>query len=231
MSVDTNGLGHKLLSDAKSGAKFSPQPLYSKCLDEICSNFAGNTAVKLLTAKLETNREKLHLIIGDHNGSDGKNTITINPAYFDVNGNSKYTLCGVVYGTDKLVAKRETMSEAVFREICRIIQKYNEKTGEGEGSALLDGIYLDDIHHKNRPEKELWINDGNVRAISGYYYNRSSGKIEFDPVCSNMYTICSQGPNAVQQVFACFYEHCIKKDVAALSISKLLIDPKQWLDK
>ncbi|MDR2107635.1 MAG: hypothetical protein LBO73_03920 [Holosporaceae bacterium] len=155
-NADTHGMetGFDFATNAEfeKTKSFDCHPLYSKCFDEICNNFVGKIAMKLLLTMLITQEKILHLGVGDHNGFDaGENVITINPDYF-TEGLAKYTLCGVLNG--EIVEKHETISEAVFRELCRALHEYAGT--KMEGTRLLDSIYGD------RPEKILWVNDENV---------------------------------------------------------------------
>jgi hypothetical protein len=194
-------------------------PLCFPYFDEICyENPIGKIAIKILLRKLDANNETLNLEIGDHNGFDEeKNTITINPTYFDSEGRAKYTFCGVQNG--EIVGLHETISEAIFRELCRALHK--DSAMKIEGSVLLDSIYGE------RQEKYLWVNDENVHVTTVYYHDKETGAKKFNPICSNMYTIFSG--NLCQQVFACYYVRYKKNNGTPYKIEEFLIDHDKYV--
>jgi hypothetical protein len=223
---------------------------FSSCLDEICNNTIGEIAMKLLMVNLENKNEILFLGTGERDEFDGKRTITIkldnydfkNPDNYDPKGKAKTkeALCGIyakIGDITQIVKKKDTISEAMFHELCHALHKYS-------GREMCDSHLLDLTYEKNEHGKSLWSSedDEEMYTITGHHYDKKTEARQFDPISCNMFNICANilnSENIVQRVFHYNYwsykEYLTKYNTleseALYKIEEFLIDINKYILK
>jgi hypothetical protein len=230
---------------------------FSSCLDEICNNTIGEIAMKLLIANLDNKNEALFLEAGKSDNFDRKRTITINPQNYNIvnldnydpKGETKEALCGIHTGigdTTQIIEKKDTISEAMFHELCHALHKYSGR--EKEKCGLLNLTYGENGRGKylwtgNKNENQNSLeNDEEMYTITGHYYDENTKVRRLDPISCNMFDICTNVLNPesiIQRVLHYDYsdykeyltEYNILESEALYKIEEFLIDIDEYTIK
>jgi hypothetical protein len=231
-------------------------------LDEICNNTIGEIAMKLLIANLKNKKEVLFLETGENDEFNVKGTITIKLDNYDFKNRNNYdpkgkvkteeTLCGIRTGIGditQIVEKEDTISEAIFHELCHALHKYS-------GRKMKKYCLLNLIYGKNGSNKYLWTDnedenpknledDEEMYTITGCHCDGSPEVKRFDPISCNMFDICANildPEQIVQRVFHCDYkgykayreyliEHGLSESKVLYKIEEFLIDINEYIVK
>jgi hypothetical protein len=220
-------------------------------LDKICENVIGRSTFKLMIANMKVNcvkknagkPSKIYLLEDCGKKPNQVNrfelsedTVYINPDLYGPDGYNKSIVCGVAQNMI-LEDKKLTLCDALFHELCHAYHKVSGKLLIAKAPAL---GYV----YKKNLEIALWTNpaklmDEELYNITGYFYIGS--KLNFDPICCNMYDMYNSirfGRPIVQRVFHTTFKglentirSCIehrKSFNAFYKIDEFLINLSDW---
>jgi hypothetical protein len=207
------------------GEQFSPH------LNEICSNTIGKIAMKLLIANMKVNDEKISLEFGDDGDWFNDKIVSIDLSGYDASGKVKNPLCGIGRNRMEVVKKFDTITDALFHELCHALHKYSGR--EMKECDLLKTVY------EGRHAIYWWTtfcgsDDEEVYNITGFYYDKKTEEKKLDPISCNMFDICanaSDPESIIQRVFRWNYRDYSERGKTLDKIEDLLIDIYKYIER
>jgi hypothetical protein len=170
--------------------------------------------------------------------------VSIDLNNYDSDGTEKDPLCGIGRNGTKVVKKFDTITDALFHELCHALHRYSGR--EMTKCKLLEAIYGESsamrlwIDTGNQDDEEVYDpDDEEMYNMTGFYYDEETGEKKIDPISCNMFDICanaSDPESIIQRVFHCGYNYYLKrsqtlKSAALKKIKEFLIDIDEYIER
>jgi hypothetical protein len=171
--------------------------LFSKVLDDVCSNIVGNTMFRILIAKLPPGQKLKIADLGPEQAinplikQDGSSydhnhyTVKINTNVYDSSG--KGIPERQYYFVDEkgdITPGRKSIVASMFHEFTHCLH-YVEDAKEYKRASKINSL----------DNGEMWGNDEECRTISGYVAANLNTEAKYDPICDNCFSLCNAVSN------------------------------------